>query len=102
VDHPPRQRGFGWQLAKLRESDIYYRLKHGAPTSLWSLYGEVFRGRVRPILHRSFSIDSIIATWSTVVEASYLTILRSKWKRLGYQKLSSRNAVETAMSMSNK
>lgn len=92
VDHPPRQRGFGWQLAKLRESDIYFRLKHGKPTSLLSLYAEIYRGRIRPIFKKSLSVDSFIAAWSVVVETFYVTILKRKWQRLGCQKLSSQHS----------
>ncbi len=79
VDHPPRIRGFGWQLAKLRKSDVYFRLKHGQDASLKALVREIIRGRVSPMLRYRASMDTLVAMISTVIEITYVACLHRKW-----------------------
>jgi GT2 family glycosyltransferase len=80
VDHPPRIRGFGWQLAKLRKSDVYLRLKYRERATLQALCREVIRGRVAPIMRHRLSLDTIIAVISTIIEVACVVALHRKWK----------------------
>lgn len=68
VDHPPKQMPFGIQIAKLHESSFYYYQKRQIVMTKRRFFKQLIIARLKNILAYPFSIGSLKALLSLVIE----------------------------------
>ncbi|MEH2028136.1 MAG: glycosyltransferase [Nostoc sp.] len=82
IDHPPKQVPWGRSLAKLHESHIYYWHKIGIQENLSKkLIISIINFRIRAIVKYPFSLESIKATISLIIELIYTLKNLQTWNK---------------------
>ena len=80
VDHPPKRAPFGKQIAKLHESDFYYYQKRQIIMSRKRFFQQLIIARLKSISTKPFSISSLKASLSLVIEVKYSLLNFKQWK----------------------
>ena len=82
IDHPPKQVPWGRSLAKLHESHIYYWHKIGIQENLSKkLIISIINFRIRAIVKYPFSLESIKAIISLIIELIYTLKNLQTWNK---------------------
>ncbi|HEY9771535.1 MAG TPA: glycosyltransferase [Coleofasciculaceae cyanobacterium] len=82
VDHPPRRRLWGDKLGASQESLVYYwRCKKKKKFFKVQLIRNILSYRIRAILNFGFSLDSLKAVTSMIVEISYIISHMNQWQK---------------------
>ncbi len=82
VDHPPRPMARGAKMAKMYESSVQFQCKHrGAQTGPRILFVRLLLFRLRTIKHLPFSLDTLRALGSLVIELAYVAGHLKQWQK---------------------
>lgn len=81
VDHPPRLVPMGFRVARQHESRVYYDSLKNRATSYAGLLLEISKTRVRTILRHRFSLDSVRAIGSFLIEIVGVVVMMPSWRR---------------------
>ena len=81
VDHPPRRLAWGWKLGTYLESEVVFHVRRRQPVRGGRLIIAIMKHRLRPIVRLPFSLDTISAAASCVVEGASVVVRMPLWKR---------------------